>query len=235
MTAATATGREGSSLQRPSLQRIGGVAALAQAGTFVFGMVLYLTVIAAGDYGSLDVDPLEHVAFLTDHQTALHVWYAVIFLAFGTFLVVHALAVHDRLKARASGLSGIATTFGLLWAALMFAVGMTAIVGGDMVVAVSATDPGQAASLWLTLNLLINGMGGGIELLGGLWLGLVSLVALRAGQFPRALHALGLTAAAAGVLTTGLAGTDVLGSVFGLGAIAWYVWIGVLMLRRVPS
>jgi ABC-type multidrug transport system fused ATPase/permease subunit len=89
--------------------------------------------------------------------------------------------------------------FGLIWATLMFAVGMSAIVGGDMVAALSSTDPARAASLWTTVNLVMEGMGGGIELVGGLWMALISVAALRAGAFPRWLNRIGVVAGAAGV------------------------------------
>lgn len=65
-----------------------------------------------------------------------------------TSLVVLAPAVGDRLRTRALVLARSATLFGLIWATLMFAVGMTAIVGGDLVGALRDSDPTQAASLW---------------------------------------------------------------------------------------
>lgn len=122
--------------------------------------------------------------------------------------------------------------FGLIWATLMFAVGMSAIVGGDMVAALSSTDPAGAASLWTTVNLVMEGMGGGIELVGGLWMALISVAALRAGAFPRWLNRIGVVAGAAGVASTALVATDVASGIFGLGSIVWFTWLGVHMVRK---
>jgi hypothetical protein len=113
----------------------------------------------------------------------------------------------------------------------MFAVGMTAIVGGDLVVALHDSDPTQAASLWMTVDLVIEGMGGGVELVGGLWMLLASIGALRAGVFPRWVNRLGVLAGTAGVASTALVATDVVTSVFGLGSIVWFTWLGIHMLR----
>lgn len=213
-------------------RRAGGWAALGQAATFIVGMVLFATVVASADYGALETDVGEHLAFLADNTLLLNVWYAVIYLAFGALLVVQSLALLSRVGA--SFIARVGTAFGLIWATLMFAVGMTAMVGSDMVLEVAAQDSALAASMWATIQMLIQGMGGGIELVGSLWITLMSAAALRTGTLPRALNYLGLVVGAAGILTTTLLLPDVLTALFGLGIIIWYVWIGVVMLRSNP-
>jgi hypothetical protein len=212
--------------------RAGGIAAHVAAGTFVVGFLVYGTVIAAGDYGDLSISPATHVAFLADHQAVLHAWYAAIYLVFGATVVVLALALHDKLRRHAPVLARTATIFGLIWATLMFAVGMSAIVGNAMVVDLAATDTDAAASLWTTVQLLIEGMGGGIELVGGLWLGLVSLAALRARVLPTVLNGIGIAAGVAGVATTTLLATEATTSAFGLASIIWFTWMGQHLIRR---
>lgn len=211
--------------------RVGGVAALVQAATFVFGFAIYGTVIAGGDYGSLTADPAGQVAFLAGNEAVLHVWYAVIYLVFGGALVVLAPALYDRVRLRSPGLARSATLFGLIWATLMFAVGMTAIVGDRMVVELARTSPGQAAALWATVRLVIEGMGGGIELVGGLWMGLISLAALRCHTLPTGICWTGIAGGVAGVASTALVAPDVVVSVFGLASIVWFTWLGVHLVR----
>lgn len=220
---------------RDGALRAGGVAALTQAGTFLFGFAIYGTVVADGDYGNPALDPAVNVAFLADHQAVLHVWYAVIYLVFGAALVVLAPVVYDRVKAHAPLLARSATVFGLIWATLMFAVGMSAIVGGDMVVALADRDPAQAASLWTTVDFLIEGMGGGIELVGGLWIALLSVAALRAKVFPTWLNRIGVLTGVAGIVSTSLVATEAVTSVFGAGSIVWFTWLGFHLVRRARS
>lgn len=210
--------------------RAGGVAALVQAATWVFGFVIFGTVIASAG-ADLAADPAAYVAFVADNQLVLHVWYAVIYLLFGGALVVLAPIVGDRVKANAPVLARTATVFALIWATLMFAVGMSAIVGYDMVVALHDSDPTRAAALADTVDVLIEGMGGGIELVGGLWVALLSVAALHTGVFPKALNRLGVVIGAAGIATTALPATDVFGAIFGLGSIVWFTWLGVHMVR----
>lgn len=212
-------------------QRAGGWAALLQAATFVVGFAVYGTVIAGADYGALAIDPATHVAFLVDNQLILHVWYAVIYLVFGGALVVLAPAIHDRVRSGAPTMARVGTIFGLIWATLMFAVGMTAIIGGDMVSTLAGIDGDRAAAAWSSTRLLMDGMGGGIEIVGGLWIGLVSIAGLRSRQLPVWLNRVGVVTGVAGIATTSLLAAELTTSLFGLGCIVWFTGIGIHLVR----
>ena len=66
------------------LQKMGGVAALIEAAIFVAAMVIFFTFFASAlpsaDYPSLDVDPVENVAFLVDNQAIMYVFYLVVYV-----------------------------------------------------------------------------------------------------------------------------------------------------------
>lgn len=59
---------------------------------------------------------------------------------------------------------------------------------------------------------------------------LVSWTALRAGGLPRGVNYLGLVIGAAGILTV-VPMLNMLGFVFGLGAIIWFIAVGIVLLR----
>ena len=79
-----------------------------------------------------------------------------------------------------------------------------------------------------------DGLGGGIEVVGGLWVLLVSWAALWARGLPRALNYLGMVIGVSGLLTV-VPVLEVLGAVFGLGLIVWFAWLGIVMLRSSRS
>ena len=214
------------------MQKMGGVAALIMAATFLVGMALLFTLLAG--YGSLDVDPVQNVAFLADNQAIIYIWYLVIYVVFGVFLVVLALALYERLKAGSPAMVQTATAFGLIWAGLMFASGMVANIGAGVVIDLYGKDPAQAASVWLSLQFVIDGLGGGNEIVGGLWVLLLSWAALRSGGLPKALNYLGVVVSVAGLVTVVPALGEV-GAVFGLGSIVWFIWLGIVMLRDSTS
>ena len=117
-----------------SLQKMGGVAALIMAATFVVGIALLFTLLVPAGYFAADVDPVQNAAFLADNQTVMFVWYLTIYVVFGVFLVALALALYERLKAGSPAMAQTATAFGLVWAGLMFASGMVANIGSGVVV-----------------------------------------------------------------------------------------------------
>jgi hypothetical protein len=210
-------------------QQIGGVAALSAAATFVFGFALFATLLS--DYTTGDPTPGESVAFVADNELALYVWNLVILIVFGVVLVPLVLALHERSRSGAPFLAGTALAFGLIWAGLVIAAGMIANIGLATVTDLYDTSSVQAAPVWSALDAVQNGIGGGNEIVGGLWVLLASRAAMESRALPRALSRLGIVAGAAGIATV-IPALEAAGAIFGLGLIAWFAWAGAVMLRH---
>lgn len=214
-----------------NIQRIGGVAALIEAATFAVGIIMAVTVLSP--YALEDLRPGQIVPFLAANQSTLQVWNAVIYLVFGVFLVLLAVALYERLKSGSTAMVKIATILGIIWATLVIASGMIFSVGLETVVDLAGTDPAQAASAWVAISAVQDGLGGGIEIVGAIWILLLSWAALRDGALPKALNYLGVVISMAGILTL-IPSLGDLGALFGLGSIVWFTWLGVVMLRGNP-
>lgn len=217
-----------------TLQKLGGLAALVEAATFVVGFAVLVTLLMPAGWFDPGVGAGQKVAFLADNASSIYLWYLTIYVVFGVFLVVLALALYERLQAGAPAVVKTATAFGLIWAGLVIASGMVANVGSGMVVDLYGSDPAQAATVWLGLNAVVTGLGGGNEIVGGIWVLLLSWAALRSGGLPRPLGYLGVVIGLSGVLQTAVPALAVLGVVFGLGLILWFVWVGGVMLLSSP-
>ena len=214
-----------------NFQKIGGIAALYMGIMYVLGILGYKLVL---DYGSV-VDPVENVAFLAENQTFLYFLTLFVYVIFGPFLVVLALALYDRLKAGAQAMMATATALGLIWAGLVIASGMIFIIGMGVVVDLYGTDPAQAATVWLAIDAVFEGTGGGNEIVGGLWVLLVSWAALRTGGLPKVLNYLGVVIGLAGILSTVPVLAEIGQAVFGLGQIVWFIWLGIVLLLNPTS
>ena len=122
----------------------------------------------------------------------------------------------------------------MLWAVVLVASGMIFNAGVAAVVDLHATSPAQAVAVWQAVEPVADGLGGsGGELLGGLWVLLVSLAARRTRRLPTALNWLGVVIGSAGLLSVVPALRD-FGYAFGLLQIVWFVWLGVALLRIPP-
>lgn len=164
------------------LQKIGGMAALIEAATYLVGIGMLVTVLLPAGYLGENVGPLQKVAFLIENQTLMHVWHLIIYLVNGIFLVVLVQALYERLRAGSPVMAQTAVAFGLIWAGLVIASGLLLINDVTVVADIYAKDPDQAATVWLALAAVEDGLGGGIELPGGLWVLLVSWAAWRVAQ-----------------------------------------------------
>jgi hypothetical protein len=212
-----------------NLQKMGGIAALYEAAAFVVAMVGFLIVVDV----SGAADPVQKVALIVDNQAVLYILNLIAYVVWGVFLVVLALALYERLKAGSPAMAQVATAFGIIWAGLVIASGTIYNVGMGTVANLYNTDPAQAATVWIAIESVFDGISG-IEVVGGTWMLLVSWAALRGGGIPKALNYLGVVVGIAGLLTL-VPGLEMLALVFGLGQIVWFIWLGIVMLRTSPS
>jgi hypothetical protein len=209
------------------LRRAGGVSALYLAAAYLIAMPFFLLVV---DYPSV-TDPAEKVALLASHHWSMHAVHLVTYVVFGIALAVLAVALHGRLKDGAPALMTVATMAGLLWATVLVASGLVFNAGMAAAVGLFPTYPSGAISLWQAVEPVANGLGGsGGELLGGLWVLLVSVAALRAHGLSRALGLLGLAVGAVGLVSV-IPPLHEAAYAFGLLQIVWLVWLGAALLR----
>lgn len=209
--------------------KVGGIASIIQALCYVTGFTMLATVMNPGSTeGWTQIEKLE---FILQRETLFVVWTTIIYVLFGVMLVALTAVLHRIFQPGASLLMSIATPFGFIWSGLVIASGMVANVGVSMAAQTYERSAADAAVAWSIIGTVQDGLGGGVEVVGGVWVLLVSIAALRTGApFPRPLNWIGLLVGAAGVVTIvpALAG---FGAVFGLAQIVWFVGVGIVLLR----
>lgn len=213
-----------------SLQKLGGWGALVHALAYIVSLVLGGVLI----FPLLGRGPAAYVAFVAGNQGLVYLWNLVAYWGSAVTLVVMGLALYERLKASAPGAAQLATVFGLIWAALIIGSGNLMLRDVGVIAELSAQDPAQAAATWPVLEAVENGIVSGNELVGSLWVLLLSLTAWRTGDLPRTLTVLGMCISLAGLLTIVPPLAEPLSMLFGVGMIFWSAGIGVALLRA-PS
>jgi len=125
-----------------------------------------------------------------------------------------------------------ATAVGLIWAVMLIASGLVFNAGMGAVVTLYPSNPAQAASMWQAIEPVSDGLSSvDGEILGGLWVLLVSIAALRVGGFSRAFGWFGVVVGAIGLASVIPPLTD-LAILFGLAQVGWFVWLGFSVLRQ---
>jgi hypothetical protein len=212
------------------LQRAGGIAGFVTAATYVVGLGLMGLYLAPQGFLDEQGSPADSLAFLLDHQVMLYSWYLVLYLVGGIALVSLVLGVHSRLRTGAAALSQTASVLGHLWAGLLLASGLIAMVGQRAVVELAATDSVMAASTWSSVSVVQAALGGGIEIVGAAWVMLVSVAGIRSRVLGYGLGALGIGIGVAGAWTIVPPAAEYAAPLFGLGLIVWFIWMGVTLL-----
>ena len=210
------------------LQRMGGLAALYEAAAYIAGMVGFLLIV---DMSGV-TDPVQKVAMMAENKGFLYLMHLTIYVVWGIFMVVLSLALYEREKENLPSVSKLAAIFGILWGCVIIASGMIYNTGMLKVIEIYETDPNQAATVWLAVDAVFSGLGGGNEILGGIWILLVSLAALRSGSLPGVLNILGIIIGIAGIVSVVPVLAEILIYIFALGQIIWFIWLGIFLLRH---
>ena len=131
-----------------TLQKLGGFAALYLAAGYLVGMVGFLAVV---DVSGI-VDPVQKVALMAENLSFLYVLYLFVYVIWGFFMVLLALALYERLKAGSPAIMQIATVFGIFCGCVIIISGMIHNAGMQTVVDLYGKNQAQAGTIWLTID-----------------------------------------------------------------------------------
>lgn len=209
--------------------KAGGAASLIQALCYICGFAMLATVM--NPENASEWSQVQKLEYILEHAALFQLWNVIIYVIFGVALVVLAVSLHRLLAGSKSLLMAIATPFGLIWSGLVIASGMVANVGLSAVSLTYARSAQEATNAWAIIGAVQDGLGGGVELVGGIWVLLVSVASMIRGEIlPRWLNGIGFIVGVAGIATV-VPALSGLGAVFGLTQIIWFVGVGVVLLR----
>lgn len=198
------------------------IAASICALSFIVGMVFYLLFFSDSFSPSLHHNLEQQMHFLEHNVALIYVWYLIIYVLFGLSLLVLSQALFYQQAALDSSFAAIAYALALIWSGLVIAVGFFASVGIHQLLELAPHDPLNAKTLWLVVQIVIQALGGGNELIGGLWLMMVAAMGMKYQLYNRTLNLLALISGIAGCATL-IPDSETLQVMFGLGSIVWLI------------
>ncbi|WP_146027216.1 hypothetical protein [Bowmanella denitrificans] len=205
-----------------ALQCTGAVASMGMALCYIFMFIVFGALLSFPASESI-ADKIQYIA---EQQLLISLAYLVGYLVFGGLLLISVQALHNKMQLANSGLLNTASLFGIVWVVLMMASGMIALVAMNTMVSLFNKSPLQAETLFYTYNTIVNGQGGGIELVGGLWVLLASICGLVHKIMSKGLHMLGVVVGTFGVLTL-IQSIPEIKELFGLSQIVWFIWLAL--------
>ncbi len=207
---------------------IGGISAIIEALLYILGFVLLFSLLQPTiDETKTSLDKLK---FILEHKVIYQIWILFIYVLFGIILIPLTIAISEKLNERSTIWTKSMPVFGFIWSGLVISSGMITVIGIDHVSSSFDTDVKLALNSWETIQAIHSGLGGGVEIVGGMWVFLISMIGLEQRKFSRTLNYFGLLVGGVGILTV-VPGLKNLGAVFGLTQIIWFVWIGLALIK----
>ncbi len=222
-----------------TLQKCGGIAAITLAFTYIFGFVLFFGILDSSGYET----PEHMLEFLIQNRDTFYLGYLVIGILFSFTLIILVQALYRRLEQYSPELMKFSAVVGYIWASIVLASGMIFLVSLSALTKYHTLDPELALTINRTINIIINALGGGIELIGAVWVLAISYTGIKNRIYNNWLHYWGIFVGSSGVLTlfSGFSFLssnpifEVMTAIFGLGQILWFIGLGIVMLRESSS
>ncbi|GAA4274713.1 DUF4386 family protein [Aquimarina gracilis] len=210
-----------------ALQKLGGAAAILEGITYIILFIFYGAII---EYPEPNANPTQRLTFLSNNVEVFSILNFMGYVLFGVVLAILVIAIYERMKQQSPYLSKTAAVFGLLWVGLVIASGMISNIGLQEVIMIGTENPEEAMTIWSGITIITEGIGGGNEIVGGIWVLLLSFAALQGKNLPKLLVYLGILVGTIGILT--VFPQDIFKEVFGITQIIWFIWLGVFMIRN---
>lgn len=206
---------------------VSGFTSIGMAACYISLFILFGAVIAfpSGD------QTIAKIEYMQQELLLLSVAYGIGYLLFGCLLAFTVHILDRYLSQHNYTWAKYGSLFGYVWVVLMMSAGMISLIGMNMTVDLLATKPETAIALFYAQNMVVNGIGGGIELVGGMWVIVISVLGLKHKQLSTGLNVLGVLVGLVGIMTIWhTVGT--LKDIFGLSQIVWFIWLGIAMLKH---
>ncbi|SEL08080.1 protein of unknown function [Colwellia chukchiensis] len=218
-----------------SLLKWGGLAAIVEACTYIFGFILFFGILNTTGLET----PKQYLSFVIEHRDSYFLGYLISGILFSLALIILVHATYQTFKQVSPEFINITTIIGYLWAGLVLASSLIFLSSLGPIAKYHAIDPDAALVINRSITIVVDALGGGIELVGALWVLAISYVGLKGKIFSQWLHYWGVLVGLAGVLTI-FAGFSFLAdngffstttAIFGLGQIVWFLGLGFAMLN----
>ncbi|WP_416227015.1 hypothetical protein [Qipengyuania sp. ASV99] len=211
-----------------SAQKAGGWSAISLAASYTAGFGLFAFAVDRTGYQGATGE----LAFALNNSLVLSVAMILLYIMVGAALIPLSFALApEEAPHNAKWWGRVGQGFGVTWSALVFGSGMIGLVGIGGAARLALEEPERAATVWQVIGLVQNALGGGIEVVGGLWSLIFGSLALGGFILNRALGWLGIVIGIAGMATIAPPLAD-LAMIFGLAQIVWFGWAGGVMLRQ---
>jgi hypothetical protein len=184
--------------------------------SYIGGIFVYLQLLK---YDSVSTAS-EQLAIIGNNPVLVHITTLYIYILFSFGIILLATYLYLKLKDSQPALGLLSIISGVIWSTLLIASGFISM--GVTTLLMNGTPVSELISAWQAIDIVSNALGGGNELIGGIFTGLVSLTLYKARSSSLATSLLGVLVFAGGVISALPYLADIGIGVFVISQILWF-------------
>jgi|GEM_PF-1208448 hypothetical protein len=184
--------------------------------SYIAGMFVYLYFL---DYGNVSTTA-EKMNVISSNPVLVHITTLHIYIIFSFAIITIATYLYLKLKNEQPALSLLSLIAGVIWATILIASGFISM--GLTTLLMNGTAVGELTAAWQAIDIISNALGGGNELMGGVFTGLLSLAMYKTRFSSVITGVLGVAVFIGGVTSTLPYLTDAGIGIFVISQILWF-------------
>ena len=174
--------------------------------------------------------PEQRLLVLSQHSGLMQVWYFLIYVVFGIALLILSTFLTGLSNGDHTMLQKVTVLVSYLWASYVFASGLIAMLSIELMFGSWFQIQGVISDIWRDIYSVQMGLGEGVEWVGGIWMLLITLSLKEQHCFGNKLHYFGFVVAPFGLLTV-FPGMGLMGAIFGVLQLVWFIWLGIVIVQ----
>jgi hypothetical protein len=197
-------------------KKLATISAVYGGLSYIGGILVYLVLLK---YDSA-TSAAEQLAIISNNSVLVHVTTLHIYVIFSFGIIFLATYLYLKLKHEQPVLSLLSLITGVIWATILIASGFISMAVTTLLM--NGTAASELSSAWQAINIISDALGGGNELMGGVFTGLLSLAMYKARFSGMATSILGALVFIGGTISALPYLADIGIEIFVISQILWF-------------
>lgn len=197
-------------------KKLAVVSAVYGGLSYIGGIFVYLLLLQYDSATSAS----EQISIISSNPVLVHITTLHIYVVFSFGIILLATYLYLKLKEQQPILGLLSFITGIIWATILIASGFISM--GITTLLMNGTAASELVSAWQAIDIVSNALGGGNELMGGVFSGLLSLAMYKARFSGVVTSVLGALVLVGGILSALPYLVDIGIGVFVISQILWF-------------
>lgn len=197
-------------------KKLAAISAVYGGLSYIGGIFVYLQLLKYDSATSAS----EQIAIISSNPVLVHITTLHIYVIFSFAIILLTSYLYLKLKNEKPVLSLISLITGVIWATILIASGFITMAVTSLLM--NGTPANELVSAWQAVDIISNALGGGNELIGGVFTGLASLAMYKARFSSMATSILGALVFIGGTISALPYLADIGIGIFVISQILWF-------------